>query len=361
MSARRRHSERHPRILVIGAHLSDRGGHRTPSEDLRDRLAATGDLDVISCSGYRHGVVRLVHTLATIAREWGRTDVALIDVFSGRAFLIAELACAWARRSGAQTILVLHGGGLPDFARTSNGRVQRLLSAADRVTSPSAYLASCFEQVRRVTVIPNAVDLSRFGGPRDTTAEARNASPHLMWIRAFHSIYRPWDAVEVLHRVAESHPGARLTLIGLDKGDGSLQRVHEVARRRKVTGRLDVILGMPHDDIAKALRSADVFLNTTSVDNTPMSVLEALAARVPVVTTDAGGIPHLVQHDESALVSPVAATDAMADHVLRLLEDAACAERLREGGSRVAQAHDWSTVFPRWRTLIRDVISGTSG
>ena len=357
MKPARTRSSRALRVLIVGTHLSKHGGHRTPSEDLQDRLRQAGGLEVIACSDRKHGVSRLADTTATILRHWRRLDVAIIDVFSGRAFLLAEWARGWAARAGARTVLTLHGGGLPDFAETSGARVQRLLLEADHVTSPSTYLAKSFGHVREVDVIPNPIDRARFFP--ETVARAPHTSgdsPHLVWVRAFHAIYRPWDAVEVLHRVAQSHESARLTLVGADKDDGSLQRVRDSARRLGLEARVRVVLGIPHRDIPGVLRAADVFLNTTTVDNTPLSVLEALAVGVPVVTTDVGGIPHLLENGRSALLSPVADIDSMAEQVLRLLAEPSLADRLRTGGLAVAADHDWAEVLPRWQALIQEAV-----
>lgn len=354
--------QRRPRVLIVGTHLSQQGGHRTPSEDLRDRLVQTGEFDVISCSDRRYAAARLVHTLITISRNWGRVDVVIVDVFSGRAFLLAEFACAWSRRSGARTILTLHGGGLPKFARQTPKRVRRLLRSADHVTSPSAYLADRFAEVCSVEVIPNPIDLARFGRRASDPAPARGPGgrTQLLWVRAFHAIYRPWAAVKILHRVTQTNRHVELTLVGADKKDGSLERVRATADELGVADKVRVILGLPHEQIADELQRADVFLNTTSIDNTPMSVLEALAMGVPVVSTSVGGIPYLVQHGQSALLSPLTDDEAMARNVLRLLDDPDCVERLRKGGFAVAAAHDWSQVMPRWQVLIRQATKGRS-
>lgn len=361
ISLRDRATER-PRVLIVGTHLSKHGGHRTPSEELCDHLRRAGKVEVVSCSDRPHAATRLVHTVFTILRRWGRLDVAIIDVFSGRAFALAELSGFLARRCGAKTVFTLHGGGLPDLARRSPRRVDRLLRSADRVTSPSAFLAERFAGTGKITIIPNPIDLGRFRTVSEAALPSRPSgdAPHLVWLRAFHAIYRPWDAVEVLHRVVSVHETARLTLIGADKGDGSLQRVHETAERLGVTERVRVVLDLPHEDVPGALREADVFLNTTTIDNTPLSVLEALAAGVPVVTTDVGGIPHLVEHDRSALLSPVADPDSMAKYTIRLIEDPACAERLRREGATIAAAHDVCQVFPRWETLVQQLTESGS-
>jgi glycosyltransferase involved in cell wall biosynthesis len=103
---------------------------------------------------------------------------------------------------------------------------------------------------------------------------------------------------------------------------------------------------------------SDIFLNTTNVDNTPVTVVEALASGLCVVTTSVGGIPYLVEDERDALL--VAADDprAMGDAVRRLLRAPTLAEQLSTQGRQNALARDWSLLLPRWERLLRSVANG---
>jgi len=124
----------------------------------------------------------------------------------------------------------------------------------------------------------------------------------------------------------------------------ALQRLTEelgVARSIAFAGRVD------NEQMAQLFRSADVLLNPTTVDNMPISLLEAMASGVPIVSTDVGGIPFLVEHERTALLVPMRSPQAMADAALRLIKDAALRERLIGAGSATVVGYTWAQVWPR--------------
>jgi glycosyltransferase involved in cell wall biosynthesis len=99
----------------------------------------------------------------------------------------------------------------------------------------------------------------------------------------------------------------------------------------------------------------EVFLNTNRVDNMPVSVLEACAMGMPVVSTAVGGVPDLLTDGVTGLLVPDNDHDAMAEAVLRLLRDPELAGRLSTNGRRLAESCSWSVVQPQWENLFREV------
>jgi len=98
-------------------------------------------------------------------------------------------------------------------------------------------------------------------------------------------------------------------------------------------------------------------LNPSTADNMPISILEALASGVPVVSTNAGGIPDLVADNETALLVPVGDAAAMAHAALRVLGEPALAQRLRYNGLACAGHFAWPEVFDRWMSAYRRAAS----
>jgi glycosyltransferase involved in cell wall biosynthesis len=108
---------------------------------------------------------------------------------------------------------------------------------------------------------------------------------------------------------------------------------------------------------------AGIALNPSRVDNMPNSVLEALAAGVPVVSTNVGGVPFIVEHEVNALLVPPGDEVAMASAMLRIFQDAALAERLIADGRRTAESCAWpsvrDTLFQVYRDALDKKMSGT--
>jgi glycosyltransferase involved in cell wall biosynthesis len=100
--------------------------------------------------------------------------------------------------------------------------------------------------------------------------------------------------------------------------------------------------------VAALYREAHVLLNPSRADNAPNSLLEAAASGVPIVSTDVGGIPHLVEHRRSAWLVPPENPEALAAGVKLVLQDAGLREHLRANGLALARSCSWPAVRPRW-------------
>lgn len=340
--------QRAPRLLLVGSHLSSSLGVRSVGEDLAAHLARAG-WRVLVTSRKRSRYLRVLDILTTVWRERRRFDVAHVDVFSGAAFRWAEAVCRMLRAVHKPYVLTLRGGNLPAFASRAPERFRRLLQGATAVTAPSRYLEDAVRVIRAdLRLLPNALQLDSY--PFRLREHPR---PRLVWLRAFHAIYNPEMAALVIARLATEAPHISLAMVGPDK-DGSLARTRRTARRLGVADRVTFVGAVPKPDVTRYLAAGDIFLNTTNVDNTPVSVLEALATGLCVVSTNVGGIPYLLEHERDALLVPARDDEAMAAAVRRLLAEPELAARLSRNARAKAERFDWRNILPQWDVLLRD-------
>jgi L-malate glycosyltransferase len=339
------------RLLMVGNFLSASIGTTSVGEELAGHLRSVG-WEVFCTSSRLPRMSRLVDMVATVYRLRTRYALAQVDVYSGAAFIWAEAACLSLRMLRKPFVLTLHGGGVPDFARRWPRRVRRLLGAAAAVTAPSAYLLEAMRPHRAdVLHLPNPIDLSAYRfRPRD---EIR---PKLLWLRAFHDIYNPTLAPRVVKLLEGRYPDLQLDMVGPDKGDGSFQRTVELTHRLGLEDRVRFPGGVSKEMVPAWMADADVFINTTNVDNTPVTLLEAMATGLCIVSTDVGGVPFLVAAGEEALLVPANDEAAMAASIDRLLQERGLAGRLSRRGRARAERHDWSAVLPRWDELLTGLL-----
>jgi glycosyltransferase involved in cell wall biosynthesis len=337
------------RVLFVSTFLSA-GMNRGYTEDLVDRLEARG-VSVHRTSARPNRIERLVDMVRTTVARRRDFDVAVVDVFSGAAFVWAEAVCFTLRRLGKPYILTLHGGNLPAFAQRWPRRVGRLLASAERVTAPSNFMR---EQLRgshaKIVLLRNAVDARAL-----VFAERVRVRPRLIWVRAFHAVYNPVMAVEALALAARTLPDLALVMIGPDKGDDTMASVVRRARELGIADKIEIVGPVPKSQVPARLAEADVFINTTNIDNTPVSVLEAMASGLCVISTAVGGIPYLLEHEQTALLVPRDDAPAMAAAIERLMHDPELAQRLSCGARAVALEHDWNTILDGWQRMLAEV------
>ena len=340
-------------ILLVGNFLSTVNGTYSVEEDLSQHLAASGHS--IQVTSHKIGrLARLIDMATTIWRERNNHAVAQVNVYSGLAFLWAEVSCGLLQRVGKPYILTLHGGNLPAFSRRWPGRVRRLLKSAAEVTTPSRFLLEQMRSYRSdLILLPNPLDINRY--PYEPRKEVQ---PRLVWLRSFHLIYNPSLAPKVLALLAKDFPNVSLMMIGRDKGDGSLEEVQQIATELKVSALIQFPGGVPKNQVPLWLNQSDIFLNTTNLDNTPISVMEAMACGLCIVSTNVGGILYLLEDERDALLVAPDDPQAMAAAVRRILTEPGLAERLSHNARCKVEQFDWSVILPQWEQLMLSVAEG---
>ncbi len=337
-------------FLFIGNHLSGPGFNRGAWHEIADHLRAAGH-GVLTTSARVNKAARLADMIITILTRRSDYQIAQIDVFSGPAFVFAECCGMALNALHKPFILTLHGGNLPEFAKKHPARVGRLLRAAAAVTTPSRYLQEKMVPYRTgLILIPNPL------GVADYPYQARAyPQPRLMWLRAFHTIYHPEMAVEVLSQLTADFPKASLTMVGPDKGDGSYQRTQARAAEMGMLDRIRFTGGVPKISVPSTLARGDIFINTTNIDNTPVSVMEAMACGLCVVSTNVGGLPYLLEDGVDALLVPPDDPGVMAAAVRRILTEPGLAEKLSVNARRKAEGFDWAVILPQWEKLFERI------
>jgi glycosyltransferase involved in cell wall biosynthesis len=341
-------------VLFIGNFLSAAGGSRGVCEELADRLPSLG-WRVLTTSNRRPKLFRLADMIRTVVKYRHDYAMAQVDVFSGPAFFWAE-AVAFALRSFHKPcVLTLHGGNLPAFAARWPGRTRRLLSSANVVTAPSAYLATMLQPwCGPIRVIPNPIELASY-----PWRERIAAQPKLIWLRAFHEVYNPVMAAKVAAALAQDYPALTLAMAGPDKGDGSFQQARAETAAAGLNGRIRFLGHVDKREVPRVLGEADIFLNTTRMDNTPVSVIEAMACGLCVVSTNVGGIPYLVRDGQEALLVPPGDVGSMTGAVRRLLQPGLLCRSLSRNARTAACAFDSARVMASWNNLFESLLSVT--
>lgn len=299
-------------------------------------------------------VARLVPYAANLWRAAGRSDLVHIMASSGWSWHLYAAPAVWiAAARGTPAVVNYRGGGASSFFERAFWIVRPTLRRARAVAVPSAFLERIFRAHRiDISVVPNIVDLDMFRPEAETEgAQTRNpGAPKLVVARNLEPVYDVGTALRALARIRVKAPHAHLSVAG---SGPERARLEALASELGLQGAVTFTGRLENHQMVGLYRDASVVLNPSLVDNMPISILEALACGVPVVSTNVGGIPDLVSDGMTALLVPPEDPDAMAAAAVSLLEDPARAEALRAAGLALAREYAWPRVRERWHAVYR--------
>ena len=334
------------KLLYLGNQLSKHGFNKTTIETLGLHLEQEG-FGVYYASNKKSFPLRMLDMMRSVIIYRKQVSYILIDTYSTKAFWYAFLCSQLARFFNIKYIPILHGGDLPNRLKKNPMLCRVLFSNAYKNVAPSGYLKQAFEKegFKNVIHIPNTIEIEKYEFKLRT-----ELTPNLLWVRAFASIYNPKMAVKVLQQLQEQYPSATLTMVGPDK-DGSLQTTKDFAKSLGIT--VNFSGQLTKEEWWELASKHDIFINTTHFDNTPVSVMEAMALGLPVISTNVGGIPFLLTNEQNALLVPDNDITAMTNAVLDLLENKPKNNLLITNARTFIEQMDWKLVKQSWVSILK--------
>lgn len=315
-----------PRVAIVSASLEIVGGQSIEAALLAEALHNDGyDITIIPVNPRlpkplqwvrRFRVARTLLNqlfyLPTLGRL-ARADVVHVFSASYWSFLLASASAMFvARMFRKQVVLHYHSGEAADHLANWGWAVHPWLSLPHSIVVPSEYLQRVFaSHGHRTQVIANFIKPGNF-----TFRERVRLKPHLVSTRNLELHYAVDTAVRAFAEVKRKYPDATLTLVG---AGSELDVLQTLVQTLGVTN-VRFVGQVPPSRIPEVLGEADIFVNGSTIDNQPLSLLEAFASGIPVVSTPTGGIPEIVRDERTGLLVPASDPAAMAAAILRLLE-----------------------------------------
>jgi len=347
------------RILIIAPSLGILGGQAIQANRLLEQLRQESILEVSllpvnprlpglagnlqSIKYIRTLITSVVYGFSLLSRV-RKYDVIHIFSASYFSFVLAPTpALLVARLYGKKSLLNYRSGEAEDHLISWRRTAIPIIRLADKIVVPSAYLVHVFAKFGlSCQSIPNFIDLDVFRF-RDRVP----LKPRFLSNRNLEPLYNVSCVLRAFSEIQKRIPEASLTVVGDGSERGLLEQLAKDLKLQRVVfaGRVEP------SRMPEVYDAHEVYLNSPNVDNMPGSILEAFATGLPVVTTDAGGIPYIVQDGVSALTVAKDDHEAMASRALQLLEQKDLAARLISAGRRESLKYCWARVRDEWIRL----------
>ena len=332
--------------MYIGNKLSKHGINVSTIETLGPLLEKEG-FNVIMSSSKNNPILRLLDMIFDTFINSKKVDFVLIDTYSTLNFWYAFIISQCCRLLKIKYIPILHGGNLPNRIKKNPFLSGLLFNNSYINITPSGYLLHYLKEfhIQNVKQIPNTISVFEYNH------DLRNSvKPKLLWVRAFASIYNPEMALKVFSKLKKSYPDAELCMVGPYK-DMNKEVVQQLIKKNKVEVKLSGRLSKA--EWTQLSKKYAIFINTTHFDNTPVSVIEAMALGLPIVSTNVGGIPFLLEDRETALLVNDSDIDEMVKSITELIESPELAKKLSVNGRKLAEQFDWNVVKNQWKEILK--------
>jgi glycosyltransferase involved in cell wall biosynthesis len=277
---------------------------------------------------------------------------AVMESYAGGALVLVKFFCP-----RQPTVLTLQSGDLDSPEKQGRFLIRRFQKVIhrtpDHLTAISHFLAERAIRLgvpaTKITVIPNGVDLSRLPPKPPLLSSTRQVIciARLSWEKGLAYLLRAWPAV------SQVFPEARLVLVGAGPERAALEQlVVELGIKSTVEFRG----ALPHAAALAEMARSEVFVCPSLAEGLGIVFIEAQACGVPVIGTRVGGIPEVIEHEETGLLVPPRDVEALGQALIRLLSDRDLAHRLAAEAERRVPRFDWTNIVEQFRVVYRGLL-----
>ena len=167
---------------------------------------------------------------------------------------------------------------------------------------------------------------------------------HLFLIKAFEEVHN-------------KIPTAKMIIAGSLAEEIYLAKMKEEVDKYHLQDCVDILTNIPQEELLRHYQIASIFALHSQEESQGIALVEAMAAGLPVVSTTVGGIPYVVQNEESGLLSAYSDVDTFAHNIIRLLEDNALRDKMSHSAREVAQDYSWTNIAQAIETVYNRMIS----
>jgi len=293
---------------------------------------------------YLRGIVSLIIYVMQLPRIRRFTVIHILSS-SGLNFYIHTLpALVTAKMLGKATIIHYHGGQAESFFSTRKWLFNFSVYLADRLIVPSGFLEDVFINLgAKPLVIPNVIDLSKL-----VFRERNVIHPILLSARNLTTTYNIACAIRAFKHIKDRFCEAQMIIAG--EGP-ELDYLIKLSKELNLHNSIKFEGNVDNDRMIDLYNRADILINTSNIDNMPISILEAQAMGLLVISTRAGGVPYIIRHNTTGLLADLDNDDEIANNIIYAIENQSHSLSMIEASRIQVATFDKHLILQQWKNL----------
>ncbi len=248
-----------------------------------------------------------------------------------------------------KTVLNYRSGQFEEHYKNWHRTLAPTLRLFDRIVTPSNYLVDLFAKYGfKAQAVHNFLNLEKFH-----FRQRGKLKPVFLSNRLLEDLYNIPCILRAFAIIQEKYPEAKLIVASFGHLREDLEKMAKEMNLRNV----EFVGKLPQKEMFELYNEIDVYLNSPNTDNMPGSIIECYASGVPVVTTNAGGIPYILEHGKTGLMVEINDHKAMAREAIRLLEDEDLVQELTKNGREYVEKFSWQEVRGEWLAVYEELMN----
>jgi L-malate glycosyltransferase len=342
------------KVLIVATSMRVIGGQSIQAKRLLDAFAADAGVELHFLPNNPETLFQRVKYLRTIFASvkfwWSlllnvyRFDVVQVFSSATTGYIIATLPpLIVSKIYRRRVVLNYHSGELENHIKNWRRSALPTMREFDEIVVPSQFLVDVFARYGlSATAIYNFVDTEEFRFQNRETLR-----PVFLSNRNFEAHYNVGDLLRAFRIIQTRFAEAALFVAGFGTQEA---RLKQLAAELKLEN-IEFVGKISNEEMARLYEKTDIYLNSSLVDNMPLSIIEAFACGLPVASYATGGIPYLVEDNETGLLAAPGDFEALAQKAIFLLEDQAAAKKMIAKARREVVKYSWENVRERWLEL----------
>ncbi len=344
------------KVLIVATSMRVIGGQSIQAKRLLDAFGADASIEMSFLPNNPKTIFQRIKYLRTIFASvkfwWSlllniyKFDVVQVFSSATTGYIIATLPpLVVSKIYRRKVVLNYHSGELADHIKKWRRTALPTMRKFDEIVVPSQFLVDVFAKYAlNATPIFNFVDAQNFRFRMRETFR-----PVFLSNRNFAAHYNVGDILRAFQIIQKRFAEAALFVAGFGTEEAELKQLAADLKLENV----EFVGKITNEEMARLYDKTDIYLNSSLVDNMPLSIIEAFSCGLPVVTYATGGIPYLIEEGETGLLVSPEDFEALAQKAIYLLENQAAAKKIVAKARAEVVKYSWENVRERWLELYK--------